>query len=105
MAFYLGLALSTATLSAERLESEDPGPFADRQCTAGETIAMAICRLVGISSGEVRACLISNFSGPSGDGLHRSLRRRLELVDLWHGYNGHVNTFSHDGETLLIEGY
>ena len=85
-------------LSAEQLESEDSGTF-EMPVYAGDTIGMAIVAFDITSGGS--SVLISNFSGPSGEdfiGVYQEAN-----WSVWHGYNGDV-TFSHDGETLLIEG-
>ena len=85
-------------LSAEQLESEDSGTF-EMPVYAGDSIGMAIVSDDITSGGS--SVLISNFSGPSGEdfiGVYQEAN-----WSVWHGYNGDV-TFSHDGETLLIEG-
>ena len=77
---------------------EQSGSFSV-EVSAGETIAMGIFSMDGIL-GEA-SLLISNFSGPSGmDFIGVYASSNWTTYD---GYNG-SNTFSHNGETLLIEG-
>jgi len=80
------------------LAEEESGTF-EMPVYAGDTIGMAIVAFDITSGGS--SVLISNFSGPSGEdfiGVYQEAN-----WSVWHGYNGRV-TFSHDGETLLIEG-
>ena len=77
---------------------EQSGSFSI-EAEAGQTIAMGIASIDGLFGGA--SLLISNFSGPSGEdfiGVYESAEWTT-----YDGYNG-SNTFSHDGETLLIEG-
>ena len=77
---------------------EQSGSFSI-EVSAGETIAMGIVSLDGVYGGA--SLLVSNFSGPSGMdfiGVYASTNWTT-----YDGYNG-SNTFSHDGEALLIEG-
>lgn len=66
---------------------------------AGQAFGMGIVSSDGVLGGA--SVLISNFSGPSGNdfiGVYASSE-----WNTYDGYNG-SNTFSHDGETLLIQG-
>ena len=69
------------------------------EAAAGDSIGFGIISADGILGAA--SVLISNFSGPSGEDFIGA--NASSEWDTWTGYNGSV-TFSHDGETLLIEG-